>query len=256
MDPSIFSKAWHPVIDPCMVPDLVKKWLDDPSVKLVFAKRGDTLWFRSSDSEPISLSRKEPGESGRQVKTCEHCGIEFVAAGTAIGNNRRFCSHKCNGIFQRTKRGAKAVELWNEGRTLGEIAEELGVSRQAIYQTLVIRKDELKEPLGEKRHKRAKPPNAPCQRCGKEVAMRGNKYCSKECVDRKYAETIEGSQFRTVKLICSGCGIEFERTGNIERISQYYSKHGRKYCSLFCYRKNGMSKGTHGKKVDEELETA
>lgn len=83
----------------------------------------------------------------RTPKICEYCGNDFIRTPEQVGPKQwakaRFCTRPCkNKAFvldrkaqqELLRRQEKILELISQNRTLEEIGEEFGISRQRVEQ--------------------------------------------------------------------------------------------------------------------------
>jgi len=220
----------------------IKEWLASGPSRVIIVKRFGRLFFKAP-------GRGRLGKMPLAKGTCQHCGKRFSYADTKVGRRRKFCSSACAGMYRSVVAAPRIIQLWNDGMAVTDIGREVNLSRQRIFQVLAANEGSLNQPLGRRRTSLRARLDRVCAWCGKTYQGVGDsKYCSRACVMAHSAEVYPTSQYRVYKLICAGCGIEFERSGRLKCVSDHSNNNsGRYYCSLPCFRKNRLSKVRAGK---------
>ena len=160
-----------------------------------------------------------------------------VATGKAYGHLGR--KKSCNPFDDRNE---KIRELREQGLTLKEIGGMYKITRERVRQLCEgVKKPDLRERVN-------------CRVCETEYirAERNSKYCGDECRKKGLSElwrqkNAKFSLHATIELICTGCGVKFERANRLEGIAECGRKTkgkkdtGRRFCSKECYWKNGVT---------------
>jgi len=165
--------------------------------------------------------------------------VRLICMGT--GDIKKAYGHlgrkkSCNPFDARNK---KIRELREQGLTLKEIGNIYAITRERVRQLCRgIKNPDLRERVN-------------CCICETEYirAERNSKYCSDECRKKGLSElwrqkNAKFSLYATIELICTGCGIKFERTNKLEGIAECGRKtrgkedSGRRFCSRECYWEN------------------
>lgn len=146
-------------------------------------------------------------------------------------------------------RSSEMAKLRLAGQTLQEIGDKFGLTKERVRQLLVKCGCVYKKPKKPK-----KPPvmhDLVCLECGNGF-QRTHKamYCSSKC---RSAKSIS-SRNKFQKLICCGCGCEFERSDYLLNVNRHTKlKKGYDpnivYCTHECYGKNGNAGGRNNKSV-------
>lgn len=142
-------------------------------------------------------------------------------------------------------RGNSLYEAIQAGLTLKEIADFLGLTRQAVQQSLIhySKRHGLQKPI------RLKPARLwECQVCHKPFAVstahRSRMACSPECLTKMRYENglgLVSTKFVEVELICAGCGQSFWRTKNLINIHNSLGCK-RSFCTQKCYTEHELGR--------------
>ena len=144
-------------------------------------------------------------------------------------------------------------QLRSEGFTLEQIGAMYGITRERVRQLCVgIKKPDLR--------KRVK-----CCVCELEYVRseRPSKYCSHKCHEvgriKLFREKNKKfSRHATIELVCTGCGVKFERTNKLEsiaecgRMSKGREDSGRRFCSQKCYHKEAFGQSQENNDIKSE----
>jgi AraC-like DNA-binding protein len=134
------------------------------------------------------------------------------------------------------------------GRTLQSVGDEFGISRERVRQIFKDRtgtsRDELKRAdKFQKKINLMQRVRFLCKQCGDQVMFSERsvrKFCSETCWRKYYSAGGAGFRNLKVKLICSGCGIEYHPHRNIYSPSILKGKTLKKnYCTQQCYMEHG-----------------
>jgi len=150
---------------------------------------------------------------------------------TELKDVRKVCKHD-------DTRSDEMIKLRLAGESLQQIGDKFGITKERVRQLLKKRGCTFKP------KKPKKPPlmyDLTCVECGKNYQRtHKSKYCSYEC---RSAKSIS-SRNKFQKLVCVGCGCEFERSDYLINIARHgKTKRGYDvntvYCTHDCYFKNG-----------------
>jgi transposase-like protein len=204
----------------------------------------------------LGRKSKYTEEKKQQVISLRNEGYTYAAVSEITGVALHNVAHLCKKAGAKSGYGHlgrkqisspvaarnKAIrELREEGHTLIQIGELYGITRERVRQLC----------------KGIDPPDlrsrSNCCVCGVEFVGYRSKYCCGEC--RKKGQTelhrqknSKFSKHATVKLVCTGCGIKFERTNRLEgiaecgRMSKGREDSGRRFCSKECYYKKAFGR--------------
>jgi len=211
-------------------------------------------------------------EEKQQIISLRNEGYTYTAIHEITGRHRIVAmhniTHHCKragaksgyGHLGRKKRDSPVAarnkvirELREEGLTLTQIGELYSITRERVRQLCEgIKKPDLRKRVN-------------CCVCETEFirAKRNSKYCSDECCKKGLFElwrqkNSKFSKHATIELICTGCGVKFERTNKLEsiaecgRISQGREDSGRRFCSQECYYKKAFGQNQENNDIKSE----
>ena len=135
------------------------------------------------------------------------------------------------------------------GKTFQSVGDKFGISRERVRQIFKAKtgmgRDELKR--AEKFQKKVNLMQKIkffCKQCKDPViySQQGiRKFCSTTCWKEYYSSRGEGCRNLKVKLICSGCGIDYHPHRNVNSPSILKGKTlKRNYCTKKCYIEHGL----------------
>jgi DNA-binding CsgD family transcriptional regulator len=217
-----------------------------------------TKHFYSNDQRQEIVSLRKQGYVIRAIaekldlnERCVNHACKHAGLGGTIGHLGR----KPMGTSPFSERNGEMRDLRGQGLTLQQIGDKYGITRERVRQLCVgVEKPDLRVRKN-------------CGICGEEFIPGDNpgytsyRYCSRECgkkgmsINSRTPES-KWSSHGTVKLTCSGCGVDFERVNYIAAIAKRQRERkglndsGMRFCSRECYWEN--SSMVHGKKEEDE----
>ena len=161
-------------------------WCGDKLVWAVASGTGivaDHLDGDTQDNDPENLvpscrgcNANRSTHGRRQPKTCEHCGVAFIAKGNTHHSDRRFCSLSCAGAVRAaimrerptlSAHGTRARYTGKDKCRCDECRAANAAYTQKLIQDRAERGDDAK----------------PCEHCGTVFAppRRRSRFCSRTC---------------------------------------------------------------------------
>ena len=204
--------------------------------------REEIIKLRKAGYIYAAITRKLGVSRCSVSRICKDAGIPKPPPGKQLG--RKLGSGRYKRVFSPSPfqdRNDEMRELRRQGLTLREIGDKYGITEERARQLCVgIERPDLRIRRN-------------CGTCGvefipfsRELGSSRKKYCSIACgrkaiSDANRSPESKWSKHGTVKLTCSGCGVDFERTNYIASMLVHNRQlrgakdSGLRFCTSECY---------------------